>query len=138
MLENLQRTEKLETASDRKFGLLFAVVFTIIGLLPLLHDHPTHLWAFIVALIFLVTTFLFPKALHPLNKLWMRFGLLLHMIISPIALGIIYYLVIVPFGLFFKLTGHDFLKRKLDDKITSYWIARTPPGPEPKQMSNQF
>jgi len=68
----------------------------------------------------------------------MRVGLLLNHIVSPIALGIIFFSTVLPIGLLMRLMGKDVLRLKFDSKAETYWIDRTPPGPDPKTMNNQF
>ena len=76
--------------------------------------------------------------LAPLNRLWFRFGLLLNSIVSPIVMGLLFYLIITPFALFMRLTGKDLLHLRRDPEAASYWIQREPPGPAPDTIKNQF
>ena len=79
-----------------------------------------------------------PKLLVPFNRLWARFGLLLHRITSPLVLGIMFFVVITPMGWIMRALGKDLLRLKIDPAATSYWIARTPPGPTPESLKEQF
>lgn len=125
--------------SERSFGLVFTVVFTVIGVWPwLFRGAPVRLWALAVAILFLGLTFLAPKILSPLNRLWFRFGLLLHRVVNPIVMALIYYGAIVPTGLLLKAFGKDLLRLKRAPDAQTYWIAREPPGPERGSMSKQF
>lgn len=125
--------------SERSFGLVFTVVFTVIGVWPwLFGGAPVRLWALAVAILFLGLTFLAPKILSPLNRLWFRFGLLLHRVVNPIVMALIYYGAIVPTGLLLKAFGKDLLRLKRAPDAQTYWIAREPPGPERGSMSKQF
>lgn len=124
--------------SDRKFGLLFFVVFLMVGLFPLLAHHEIRVWGLIVSGVFLVAALLVPRALHPLNVVWMRLGWVLGKIVSPIVLGALFFLAVLPMGLFMRLRGKDLLRLKMDPSAKSYWIERTPPGPAPDTMKNQF
>lgn len=128
----------VEGSSDRSFGLVFAVFFLTIGLLPLLHDQGPRLWAVCVSLIFGVVAFVAPTILAPLNRLWTRFGILLHRIVSPVALGILFFGVVAPTGLLMRLLGKDPLRLRMDKTATSYWIVRSPPGPTAESLKNQF
>jgi hypothetical protein len=76
--------------------------------------------------------------LSPLNRLWLRFGLLLHKIVSPLVLGIMFFLVITPIGLLMRAVGKDLLRLKFDKRSSSYWIERLPPGPPPESLKDQF
>lgn len=136
--ETLEREEEIKGSSDRGFAIVFAVVFLIVALFPLLGDGGVRLWSLIVAAAFLVVGYTVPTLLAPLNRLWMRVGLLLHKVMNPILLGLIFGLAVVPTGLAMRLFGKDPLNRKLDPNAESYWIVRDPPGPDPQTMKNQF
>ncbi len=135
--ELVDRTE-VRRGSERSFGIVFAVVFAIIGLLPLLRSHSPFYWSFGVAAAFLIAAFLTPWALAPLNQLWFRFGLLLHAIISPLIMGLLFYFAVTPTGLVMRLLGKDLLRLKFDPEAESYWIKRDPPGPARDSFDNQF
>lgn len=130
--------EAVEGSSDRSFGLVFTVVFSLIALWPLFGGGPVRLWALALAAAFLLAALAWPKVLAPLNRLWFRFGLLLHRIVSPIAMGIIFFGAIMPMGLAMRALGKRPLRLDLDPSAKSYWIPREPPGPETKSMSDPF
>jgi predicted membrane metal-binding protein len=136
--EDLSRDQEVEGSSDRSFGLVFAVVFLIVGCWPLFHGELPRWWALAVAVAFAAIAMLKPALLAVPNRLWLKFGLLLAKIISPIALGILFYGVLAPIGVLMRLTGKDPLRLKLDAGAGSYWILRKPPGPPPDSMTNQF
>ncbi|MBL8324581.1 MAG: hypothetical protein JNJ89_06440 [Rubrivivax sp.] len=136
--ENLNREEHIEGSSDRSFGFVFAVVFVIIGLWPLLSSRGPRWWSLAIALAFAVVAVVLPRVLAPLNRVWMKFGLLLAAVISPIALAILFYVVFTPVGLLMRLFGKDPLKLARDKDAASYWVPRTPPGPRPDSMKQQF
>lgn len=138
MHEQLVDRTEVRLGSERSFGLVFAAVFAIVGLLPLIAAHSPFYWALGVAAVFLVAAFTAPRLLAPLNRLWFRFGLLLHAIISPIVMGLLFYLVVFPTGVLMRLTGKDLLRLKFDPKAESYWIRREPPGPARGSFDNQF
>lgn len=139
MHEHTQHHEQVpQSSSDRSFGLVFAAFFLIIALLPLLHGHGPRLWAAGMSLAFGGIALAIPTILAPLNRLWTRFGLLLHSIVSPIALGILFYGVVTPTALIMRLLGKDPLRLRLDPSTPSYWITRTPPGPDAESLKNQF
>ena len=79
-----------------------------------------------------------PHSLSRANRAWVRLGLLLSAVVSPLVLGLIYALSLVPIGLLMRALGRDPLRRKPDPGASSYWIAREPPGPAPESMINQF
>lgn len=135
--EPTQSHRKVIAGSDRSFGIVFAVVFAVIGLLPLAHGE-IRSWALIVAAAFAICAFTVPQMLRPLNRLWLLFGLALHHVVNPIVMGFLYYGAVVPMGLLLRALGKDLLRLKRSDKSTSYWITREPPGPPPGSMSKQF
>jgi len=136
--EDLTREEHVEGSSDRSFGFVFAAVFLIIAVWPLWHGAGLRWWSVGVAAAFAVAAVAVPRVLAVPNRLWMKFGLLLGKIVSPIALGILFYLVFMPIGVLMRVLGKDPLKLKRDDAATSYWVNREPPGPPPTSMTNQF
>jgi len=117
---------------------VFAGVFTAIALLPLVHGGAVRLWALVPAAIFLLVALVAPSILGPLNRLWLKFGLLLHKILSPVVLGIMFFLVITPIGMFLRARGKDPLRLKPNRQSKTYWIERVPPGPTPESIKDQF
>jgi hypothetical protein len=136
--EDFSREHQIEGSSDRSFGVVFACVFVVIGCWPFLYGDSARAWALVVAAVFAAITMWKPALLAGPNRLWLKFGLLLGKIVSPVALGILFYLVIAPVGMLMRLTGKDPLRLKLDRGTASYWIGRQPPGPPPDSMTNQF
>ena len=126
--------DDIKISSNRNFGIVFFVVFLLIALFPLISNGEIRIWSIITSLIFLVLGLLNSKILSPLNKLWFRFGLFLGKIISPLIMGIIFFLVVTPIALIMKLLGKDVLNLKYS-KNKSYWIEKN--GPKSK-MKNQF
>ncbi|MBC7991849.1 MAG: hypothetical protein H7Z15_01220 [Rhizobacter sp.] len=136
--EDLSREDEVEGSSDRSFGFVFAAVFLIIAAWPLLHSGTPRWWSVGVAAAFGLVAIVKPVLLAGANKLWMKFGLLLAKVVSPIALGILFYIVFMPIGLLMRVSGKDPLRLKFDPAAQSYWIPREPPGPPPTSMTNQF
>ena len=136
--ENLSPTDEVKSGSDRSFGIVFAVVFAIIGLLPLWGGGNIRIWALIIAALFLSAALVFPKTLSPLNHIWFQFGLLLHKIVSPVVMGLIFFGTVMPTGLLMRLFGKKPLALDFDPSQKSYWVHRTPPSPEPDSMKRQF
>lgn len=129
----------LQLPSDKSFGLLFTTVFAIVA--AWIAWNGGALWIYFagVSCIFLLLSLIRPRTLHPLNILWMRFGALLNMIVSPIILGVIFFGLLAPIAIFFKLRGRDPLHRKFDRGLASYWVKRDPPGPDaPTSFPRQF
>ena len=116
---------KIRIGSNRNFGLVFFFVFLIVSLLPLLKEEPFRIWSIVIAIIFLILGLMNSKLLTPLNKLWFKFGLFLGSIVSPIVMGIVFFLVITPIGFVMKIMGKDLLNKKKDNDKKSYWINRS-------------
>ena len=116
---------KIRISSNRNFGLVFFFVFLIVSLLPLLKEEPFRIWSIVIAIIFLILGLMNSKLLTPLNKLWFKFGLFLGSIVSPIVMGIVFFLVITPIGFVMKIMGKDLLNKKKDNDKKSYWINRS-------------
>ena len=125
-------------SSNRVFGLVFAGFFSIVGFWPLIGGAGPRIWCLAIAAAFAVVAFIRPGLLTPLNKLWTKFGLIIHRVVNPIVMGLVFYLTITPMGLVMRLFGKDLLNLKLDPNRKSYWIERQPPGPAPDTMKHQF
>lgn len=110
--------------SNRTFGLIFAGIFTVIALFPLLFGNGIRNWAIILAAAFFFAAMVLPKSLTPLNKLWMKFGLLMHTIMNPILMGLVFFLTVLPTGIILKVLGKDPMNRKFDESAETYWIDR--------------
>ena len=137
--ESLKRDEEIERGTDRGFGLVMATVLVIVGLWPLVFGEGyVRVWALIVAALLLIAAVAIPRILKPLNTVWLKFGLLLSRVVNPIVLGLMFYVVITPFGLALRLLGKDLLRLRRDPHAVSYWVSRDPPGPSPESMRNQF
>jgi len=136
--ENFTPTDDVKIGSNRTFGVVFTVVFSIIGLFPLWNSEPVHLWAVGVAGVFLALALIAPKTLAPLNRAWFQFGLLLHKIISPVTMGLIFFGAVMPTGLVMRLLGKRTLVLGFDKEKDTYWNNRTPPSLEPGSMKRQF
>ena len=132
------RPQIARPGSERAFGLVFSGVFVLVALWPLIERASPRLWAIAVAAAFALCAWLAPRALAPLNLLWFRFGELLHRIVSPIALGVIFFGVITPYALVMRLFGRDALLLRRGSARQSYWVRREPPGPPPDSLRNQF
>jgi len=102
--EDLSREIDEPHGSDRSFGFVFATVFALIALLPLLHGHALRLWALAPAAAFLILALAAPKVLAPLNRVWMAVGRLLNRIVSPVVMAVLFLVAVVPTGIVLKLT----------------------------------
>ena len=126
--------DDIKIGSNRSFGIVFFVVFLIIATYPLINGDELRLWSLIISIVSLFLGLVNSKILNPLNKLWFKFGIFLGKIISPLVMGIIFFLVVTPIGLLMRLLNKDLLNLRFNNN-TSYWIEKT----EPKsKMKNQF
>ncbi len=110
-------------SSNRSFGILFFIVFLIVGLWPLKNGGDPSQLFLIISGIFLILGLLNSKILTPLNKIWVKFGELLGKIIAPLVMAIIYFIILTPISLFLRIIGKDLLNLKLN-KNNSYWKKR--------------
>jgi hypothetical protein len=110
----------------------------LLGILSVYNGGTRWYYWFPLAALFGVVANIAPSVLAPLNRLWAKFGHLLHMVISPVLLGILFYLCISPIGFLMRLIGKDPMRRKFEPAAKSYWIVRAPPGPAPETFKNQF
>jgi hypothetical protein len=133
-----QRGEVTKTASNRSFGLVVAIFFTLLGGLSIWHGSGRWPIGFGVAAVMLILALAAPKTLAPFNWVWTKSGLVLHAIISPVVLAILFYVCIAPIGFLMRLSGTDPMRRHYDADAESYWIARDPPGPQRETFRNQF
>ena len=124
--------------SERSFGLVGTGVFAIVGLYPLLSGGPPRVWALGIAGAFLAAAFLWPAVLARPNRLWFRFGLLLHLVMSPVILGVLYFGVLSPMGLLMRLCGRDELRLRADRSAASHWQDRQDGTFSPDSLKNQF
>jgi hypothetical protein len=136
--EDLRREHKVPIGSERSFGIVFAVVFLVIALWPVMWWHAPRIWALVLAAIFAGVAFTVPAVLRPLNVLWFRFGLLLHRVVSAIVLAMLFFVTVTPIAFIYRLLRKDPLRLKVERDSSSYWIAREPPGPPPDTMTKQF
>ena len=102
---------KIKISSNRKFGLVFFIVFLIVSTWPLTNEEPVRIWSAIISLVFLILGLMNSKLLAPLNILWCKFGMILGTIISPIVMGIVFFLVITPIGIILRIMGKDLLNK---------------------------
>ena len=125
--------------SERTFGFVFTGIFLLIAAYLWYHDaKPVTIQAFLVlAAAFLAFTLFMPIALRPLNKAWYKLGLLMGRVVSPIVLGILFFILITPIAMVMRLAGRDPLKLRKQN-VQSHWIDRTPPGPESTSFKDQF
>jgi hypothetical protein len=135
--ESFVREESASPGSDRTFGLVMAAVLAGLALLNGWHHGRLWPWEAVIAALFLLSALLRPALLSPLNRVWMKLGLLLHKIVNPIVMGLLFFGTIWPTGVIMRSRGRDLLRLKRDPSSDSYWILRDP-GPAPETMRDQF
>ena len=127
----------IELPSNKKFGFFFTFVFGLAAAYFYVSESLALVCTFtLAALIFLVISIVSADILLPLNKLWMRFGLLLGIIVSPIVLGVIFFGLFTPISLFMRISGRDELRLKFKNK-ESHWISRSEQT-QAESFKNQF
>lgn len=125
----------IDIGSERSFGFVFAIVFGIVGLWPLLFGNGVRWWAILIALAFALVALVKPDLLEVPNRWWFRLAILLGAIVAPIVMGLVYFIAVVPTGLVVRAMGKTLLPQGFSDSEPSYWIKReTPEG----SMKDQF
>ena len=134
-MSKIMNNDKLQMSSNKSFGIVFFVFFLIISLFPLFKDGNIRIWAMVLAIIFLILGLLNSTILNPLNKIWIKFGILLGTIISSILMGIVFFVVVTPTSLIMRILGKNLLGLKKDNTKRSYWLERSSIK---SKMKNQF
>ena len=135
--EQLDREHEVATSSERGFGVVFATVFALAGAWRLWRGHADGAWWLGIAVVFALLAFLWTAPLAPLNRIWTRFGLLLHAIVNPLLMGLIFVASIVPIGLLMRLAGKDPLRLRFEPGAGTYWIPCEAQDRQ-KAMKDQF
>lgn len=115
--------DKIQASSNKSFGIVFFIVFLIIALYPLLDQESIRIWSLIISIVFLFLGILNSILLSPLNFIWYHFGLFLGRFLSPVVMGIVYFLVVFPTFLFIKLFKKNYLNLEYDKSEKTYWIT---------------
>ncbi|MGE0622664.1 MAG: SxtJ family membrane protein [Pseudomonadales bacterium] len=136
--EQARPEHPIEPGSDRGFGLVVGGILSLIGGYQTFASSGWAGWLLPLGLLLMGAAVVRPAVLHQLNLGWTRFGVLLGHIVTPVVMFIVFVLTIVPIGFFLRLGGKDPLRLKWDAAAESYWIARTPPGPAPESLKDQF
>tara|TARA_B100001248_G_scaffold101318_1_gene75359 strand:+ start:216 stop:599 length:384 start_codon:yes stop_codon:yes gene_type:complete len=126
--------DDIKISSNRSFGIVFFIVFLLVSIYPLINDEEIRIWSLIISIIFLLLGLLNSQILTPLNQIWFKLGIFLGKIVSPIVMGIIFFLVVTPTGIIMRILKKDLLNLKYSDE-KSYWIKKK--GPKSK-MKDQF
>ena len=127
--EDFNRKEDVKAGSDRGFGLVMAAFFLIVACWPLIHAQPVRWWALGVAAVFAALAFMWTAPLAPLNKLWLKLGLLLYKVVNPIVLGLLFYVTVTPISLLMRVLGKDPLRLRRDPMPPATGSSARRPGP---------
>ena len=126
--------DDIKISSNKSFGIVFFVIFLLISVYPLIYDENIRIWSLIISIIFLFLGIINSRILTPFNHIWFKFGLVLGRFISPLIMGLVFFLVVTPIGLLMRVFKKDLLNLKFD-KNDTYWINKQ----EPKsKMKDQF
>ena len=136
--ETLSREEPVVAGSDRSFGIVMAVACALLSLLNWWYGGRWWPWTAGIASLFLAAALIVPSMLKPVNRIWLKFGLLLHRVVNPIVMALLFYGTVLPTGVIMRAMGKDLLRLRRQPDADSYWIVRRPPGPAPETMKDQF
>jgi hypothetical protein len=136
--EVFSRDEEVVAGSDRSFGIMMAAVLAAVTSLNAWHSGRLWPWTGGLAALLLAAALLRPSVLNPLNRIWLKFGLLLHSVVNPVVMALLFYGTVLPTGLVMRMMGKDLLRLKREPGADSYWIVRHPRGPSPETMKDQF
>ena len=136
--EDLTRRADVRPSSDRQFGFVIGVFLVAVGLWPLVRHGRLRIGVVVAGALALLVAAIAPILLRPFNHVWTMLGVLLGRIVNPAVMAVLFYFVFTPIGVLRRIVGKDSLRLRRDAQATSYWIERTPPGPPPETMANQF
>jgi predicted membrane metal-binding protein len=140
MHEQFDKRDDVKAPSERSFGITFAVVFALLAAFSYWHRGAgtTFYVTIAVSAVFAVVTFMAPRILRPLNLIWLKFGLLLHKVVNPAIMGILFFGIFTPMGVVMRMFGVDFLRTRRKPATGSYWIAKSDDNIPDSSMKNQF
>ena len=128
------KRDKIKISSNKSFGIVFFIVFLIISIYPIINNNEIRVWSIIVSIIFLIMGLRNSRYLTPLNIMWCKFGILLGNLISPIVMGLIFFIIVSPIGLLMRIFSKNFLNLKKNND-NSYWVKT---NNQKSKMKNQF
>jgi predicted membrane metal-binding protein len=138
--EQFDKRDDVKAPSERSFGFTFAAVFALLAAFSYWHRGGSNTFYVTIAVsaVFAVVTLAAPRILRPLNLIWLKFGLLLHKIVNPVIMGILFFGIFTPMGVVMRMFGVDFLHTKRKPAAASYWIAKSDDNIPDSSMKNQF
>ena len=131
-------SDPVKRPSERSFGLTIAAALLLTAFLPVLWHASPRLWSLGLAVVFGLLAWFAPRRLASLNLIWFRFGLLLHKIVNPTVMAVIYCILIWPAGIFMRMAGVKPLRLGREADLPSYWIKREFRGPSPDSFKYPF
>ena len=140
MHEKIDKRDDVKAPSERSFGFTFVVVFALLAAFTWWHRGMSTTFNITagVSAVFALFTLLAPRLLRPLNLIWLKFGLLLHKVVNPIIMGLLFFGVFTPMGVVMRLFGVDFLRMKKKPATESHWNIKRDDGLAESSMKNQF
>jgi len=141
MLSEHNEHQEVEGSSDRGFGLSVGGILALIGAYRIWPNEALDTIGIVLLIIATPLIFfgcVYPSILAPLNRAWMKLGLIMFKVVNPVIMFAVYVLTIVPIGLMLKIASKDPMRMKFDKTTKTYWIERDPVGPAPETMKNQF
>ncbi len=136
--ESFKERDNGAKSSEKSFAIVFTVVFLLIAMWPVFYGNEIRLWAFLLAALILGLGLFYPKILTPLNQAWYRLGIILHHIVNPLIMGILFFGIATPTGLIMRLFKGDILKQNWDRQAKTYWIERQDREKISRSFPNQF
>ena len=128
------KNNNIKIGTNKSFGIVFFLFFLIISIFPLFKDGNIRVWSLIIAIIFLILGLQNSKILTPLNSIWFKSGIILGNFVSPIVMGIVFFIIVTPTSLIMRALGKNLLNLKKGNKKT-YWIEKSKIK---SKMKNQF
>lgn len=136
--ESFDRKHEVATSSERSFGLIFAGFFTIVGAVRMWNGHPDSPWWLVAAGVFALLALFWTAPLAPLNRLWALVGRLLHAVVNPLLMGLIFVVSVAPMGIVLRIFGKDLLRLRRDPSASTYWVACNASAARRDAMKDQF
>lgn len=136
--ERTEATDDTPLGSNRSFGFVFTVVFALLGGYQLWHDHAWGWAAFACSAGFLAAALIHPALLRPLNLVWFKFGLLLHRVINPMVMALLFFGSVYPISLIMRAFGKRPLNLNFDSTAATYWVSRESTDLDTDSFKRQF
>lgn len=136
--ENFDRAVRIKGGSDRSFGIVFAGIFAVVALYPLLAHAPVRWWALAIAGVLLAVALISPAYLRALNRLWLQFSKRLQRLVNPVILRLLFFAAVTPTAIVLRTMKSDPLRLRMDSDASTYWIDRNAAGTARNDMRRQF